>query len=130
MEQGASLLLAEAVVFGRSAMGETVADGAIADRWRIRRGGRLVFAESLRLEEASVVALEEGRFDAMGASVFVRGHLRRYAQLVGLPEEQVLEAYRAAVPDSDALDEIGVGGDAQGLQRQKIVLRRDASAGG
>src|SRR4029077_13026294 len=52
MEEGASLLIAEAIVFGRSAMGETVEDGAIADRWRIRRGGRLVFAESLRLDGA------------------------------------------------------------------------------
>jgi cytoskeleton protein RodZ len=60
-------------------------------------------AESLRLEEASVVALEEGRFDAMGAPVFVRGHLKRYARLVGLSPEAVLEAYRAAAPNSDTL---------------------------
>jgi len=46
----ASLLVAEAVVFGRSAMGETVEQGAFTDRWRIRRDGRLVFAETLRLD--------------------------------------------------------------------------------
>lgn len=46
----AALLLCEAIIFGRSAMGECVAEGRFADRWRIRRGGRLVFAESLRLE--------------------------------------------------------------------------------
>jgi len=59
-------------------------------------------AEALHLEEPSIVALEEGRFDAMGAPVFVRGHLRRYAQLVGLSPDTVLEAYRAAAPHSDA----------------------------
>lgn len=59
-------------------------------------------AESLRLEEPGVIALEEGRFADMGAPVFVRGHLRRYAQLVGLSPETVLDAYRAATPDSDA----------------------------
>jgi urease accessory protein len=48
----ASLLMAEAVVFGRSAMGETVRQGAFSDRWRVRRDGRLVFAESLRLDGA------------------------------------------------------------------------------
>ena len=42
----ASLLLAEAVVFGRTAMGEAVDDGALFDRWRVRRDGRLVFAET------------------------------------------------------------------------------------
>jgi cytoskeleton protein RodZ len=59
-------------------------------------------AEVLRLEEPGVLALEEGRFEAMGAPVFVRGHLRRYAQLVGLSPEAVLDAYRAATPGSDA----------------------------
>ncbi len=46
----AHLLLAEAVVFGRSAMGETVRQGSFTDRWRIRTGGRLIFAETARLD--------------------------------------------------------------------------------
>lgn len=50
LAEGASLLLAEAVVFGRSAMGESVQQGKLVDRWRVRRGGRLVFAETLRLD--------------------------------------------------------------------------------
>jgi urease accessory protein len=50
LAEGASLLLAEAVVFGRSAMGESVGRGKLVDRWRVRRGGRLVFAETLRLD--------------------------------------------------------------------------------
>ena len=37
----ATLVMAEAVVFGRSAMGEAVAEGAFTDRWRVRCGGRL-----------------------------------------------------------------------------------------
>jgi urease accessory protein len=47
---GGSLVLAEAIVFGRSAMGETVTDGRLFDRWRVRTGGNLVFAETFRLE--------------------------------------------------------------------------------
>lgn len=56
---GASLLVVEAVVLGRTAMGETVRCGALRDRWRIRREGRLVFADDLRLEwqVADVAAL-------------------------------------------------------------------------
>jgi urease accessory protein len=46
----ASLLLFEAVVFGREARGEEVSEGFFEDRWRIRRAGRLVYADTLRLE--------------------------------------------------------------------------------
>jgi urease accessory protein len=50
LAEGASLLACEIVVFGRAAMGETMRNGALVDRWRVRRGGRLVFAETVRLE--------------------------------------------------------------------------------
>src|SRR5215471_8601379 len=49
LAEGASLLLCEIVVFGRAAMGETVQHGEFVDRWRVRRAGRLVFAENMRL---------------------------------------------------------------------------------
>ncbi|MGY4574055.1 MULTISPECIES: urease accessory protein UreD [Bradyrhizobium] len=50
LAEGASLLLCEIVVFGRAAMGETMRHGEFVDRWRMRRGGRLVFAETVRLD--------------------------------------------------------------------------------
>jgi urease accessory protein len=50
LAEGASLLLCEIVVFGRAAMGERMEQGAFVDRWRVRRGGKLVFAETVRLE--------------------------------------------------------------------------------
>ena len=43
----ARLLVVESVVLGRTAMGETVHHGELRDRWRIRREGRLVFADDL-----------------------------------------------------------------------------------
>ncbi len=46
----ASLLLCEIVVFGRAAMGETMRTGSFTDCWRLRRGGRLIFAETVRLD--------------------------------------------------------------------------------
>jgi urease accessory protein len=54
-----SLLLAEALVFGRAAMGETVAQGGVFDRWRVRHGGRLVFADGLRLDGAIGATLRQ-----------------------------------------------------------------------
>lgn len=50
LAEGASLLLCEIVVFGRAAMGEKMLHGEFVDRWRMRRGGRLVFAETIRLD--------------------------------------------------------------------------------
>ena len=46
----ASLLLCEIVVFGRTAMGERMQQGEFTDRWRMRRDGKLVFAETVRLD--------------------------------------------------------------------------------
>jgi urease accessory protein len=46
----AELLVSEAAVFGRAAMGETVQSGTFRDRWRISRDGKLVFADELRFE--------------------------------------------------------------------------------
>ena len=50
LAESASLLLCEIVVFGRAAMGERMLHGEFVDRWRMRRGGRLVFAENIRLD--------------------------------------------------------------------------------
>ncbi len=50
LAESASLLLCEIVVFGRAAMGERLQRGEFVDRWRLRRGGRLVFAENVRLD--------------------------------------------------------------------------------
>jgi urease accessory protein len=50
MAPDAALTLVESTVFGRLAMGERIREGAFRDSWRIRRGGRLVFADEVRLE--------------------------------------------------------------------------------
>ena len=50
LADSASLLLCEIVVLGRAAMGERMLAGEFVDRWRLSRGGRLVFAENIRLD--------------------------------------------------------------------------------
>jgi urease accessory protein len=45
-----TLLVLEATLLGRAAMGEVVRTGRFRDRWRIRREGRLVHAEDLLLD--------------------------------------------------------------------------------
>jgi len=65
----ASLLLTEACIFGRSAMGETVRSGFFSDRWRVRVGGSLVFADAIRLDGAIVQSLAAPAVTAGGAAV-------------------------------------------------------------
>jgi urease accessory protein len=49
MKSSAALLMCEAVVFGRAAMGETMRQGLLQDHWRVRRDTKLVFAEALSM---------------------------------------------------------------------------------
>lgn len=51
-QRDAEFLIAETLVFGRLAMGESQIDGSLMDSWRVRRNGELVFADETRLEHA------------------------------------------------------------------------------
>jgi urease accessory protein len=69
LSESALLLMAEAVVFGRSAMGEAMAQGFFADRWRVRRAGKLIFADSARLDGA--VAQKLGQPAAVNGGIAI-----------------------------------------------------------
>jgi urease accessory protein len=69
LADGASLLMAEAVVFGRSAMGEAMSQGFFTDRWRVRRAGKLVFADSARLDGKIAAKLGQGACAAGGIAI-------------------------------------------------------------
>ena len=53
----------------------------------------LEVAKELHLDEPKVRALECNDFDVLGAPVFAKGHLRKYAQLVGVDEDDVFADY-------------------------------------
>jgi cytoskeleton protein RodZ len=50
-------------------------------------------AKALHLDEHKVAALEANRFEIVGPPVFAKGHLRKYAELVGVPIEDMLADY-------------------------------------
>jgi cytoskeleton protein RodZ len=52
-------------------------------------------AEKLHLDIKVIEALEADRFAELGASVYVRGHLRRYADFVGEAGVELVQAYTA-----------------------------------
>jgi urease accessory protein len=77
LAESASLLLAEIMVFGRTAMGERMLHGELVDRWRLWRGDKLVFAETVRLdgnigEKLGKAAVANGGV-AVGTAVMVLG---------------------------------------------------------
>ena len=57
-------------------------------------------ADQLKLDPHTIVALEAGDHRAIGATVFVRGFLRRYAALVGESPAEI-EALYARHPDAE-----------------------------
>lgn len=66
MVASATFMACETVVFGRSAMGETVHKAQLTDHWDIRRNGKLVFAERLRMT-GDIQALLDRRTIGAGA---------------------------------------------------------------
>ncbi|MTI01059.1 urease accessory protein UreD [Roseibium sp. RKSG952] len=69
LAEDARLLAIESVVIGRTAMRETVRQLSFADRWRIRRNGRLVFADDIRLN-GDPARILKGTATASGAHCF------------------------------------------------------------
>jgi urease accessory protein len=90
LAESATLVLAEAIVFGRAAMGERVQSGRLFDRWRVRRGGRLIFAETLTLTGGIASAMAQPAIAAGGSAV---------ATVLIVPaDEAVVERVRALEP--------------------------------
>ena len=90
LADSASLLLCEIVVFGRAAMGERMLQGEFVDRWRVRRGGRLVFAETVRLdgdigEKLNRPAIAKGGV-AVGTALIAPGDDTLVERIRGLSE--------------------------------------------
>jgi urease accessory protein len=87
LAEDASLVMAEAVVFGRTAMGEAVEQGFFADRWRVRRKEKLVFAENVRLDGAVM--------QKMTQPAVANGGIAIATVLIAPADETKIEAVRA-----------------------------------
>ena len=123
LAEGASLVMAESVVFGRAAMGEVMNEGAWVDRWRLRRGGKLVFAENVRLDGAIAEKLAQGAAAAGGIALAT--------VLIAPGEETTLAAVRAL--DDQFRGEVGISAwnglaVARLVARDGAVLRHDLIA--
>ena len=123
LADSATLLMAEAVVFGRSAMGEAMTQGYFADHWRVRRGDRLVYADSLRLDGAIA--------DKLGQAAVTAGGIAMASVLIAPGGDDKLAAVRA-LADQFA-GEVGISAwngiaVARLCARDGAVLRHDLIA--
>lgn len=110
LEHGAEVLLVEATVFGRLAMGETVEQARFSDRWRVRLGGRLVHAEEFRIGPDAGTELK--------AAPVTDGNLAVATVLqVSSRDDCALEAVRRIVGDDGAASFWQVGGGSKLLVR-------------
>jgi cytoskeleton protein RodZ len=76
--------------------------GARLRREREARGMTLQqAAEQLNLDVHAIAALESEDFAALGAPVFAKGHLRRYAAILGQPAEDILLGYERSRSQPD-----------------------------
>lgn len=121
----ARLLMVETVVLGRSAMGETVRNAGLSDHWRVRRDGRLVFAESVRLTGDTVGVMAGG---ATGGGAVA------YATVLYAGDDAAgrLDRTRALIETSASAGAVEAGASAfdgflvlRFLSRSAQALRRD-----
>ncbi|MEP9386654.1 urease accessory protein UreD [Mesorhizobium sp. KR9-304] len=106
----AQALVVEATLFGRRAMGETVAQALFRDRWRVRQGGRLVHAEAFSIGPDLAATL--ARPAAAGGGVAVATVL-----LVAPDAETYLEQALKIIGDEGGASFWTVGGTGKLLAR-------------
>jgi urease accessory protein len=79
LTHGAELLALEWLVLGRAAHGEEITGGHIADSWRVKRDGRLIWADSFRATDQTFPQLHRKALlsdrKAFGTLVYFGPHL-------------------------------------------------------
>ena len=113
LHETSEFLAVEAVLMGRQAMGERLNHGLLRDRWRVRRGGRLLHAEDMRFENA---------IDVLSSDAAILGGQPAFATLLyaGPLAEAVLPRVREVLGQAN-----GGASHWQG----KLVVRLVASSG-
>ncbi len=108
MAEDASLIALETIVLGRAAHGETVIDGFLSDRWLVRRGGRPVLAEALRLD-GPIAEIMARQTTGRGATAMAT------LAMIAPDAEQKLDPLRERIPS---------GGSAAASYWDGILLAR------
>ncbi|MFY9884277.1 MAG: helix-turn-helix domain-containing protein, partial [Candidatus Cybelea sp.] len=78
------------------------ATDALGERFRAAREARGLslsdVAEKLRIRALYLAAIEDERWNAIGAAVYIRGFLRTYARFLGIDPEEAVAAFNRTQP--------------------------------
>ena len=85
-----------------------VAGERLAEARRKQQISVVEIAKELHLDEPKVRALERNEFDTLGAPVFAKGHLKKYAQLVGVDPDDALTDYYQLTRSADTTPVISI----------------------
>lgn len=128
LDEGAACLACETLIFGRAAMGERVRRLHLRDRMDVRIGGRLVYADRLRLDGDAAAALERAHVAGGGGAVATLvlagpGAEARLGEMrAGLPE-----GAGASAPHEEVATARIVAADGFEMRRTLIPLLRALS---
>lgn len=85
----ATALVVEPIIFGRVAMGEVVETLHLTDQWRVWRGGRLIFADAVRLVGDAKALMQKpaiaGGAGAIATVLLASPQAAAFAQALDLP---------------------------------------------
>lgn len=72
-----------------ASLGEILRERRQEKRWTLEE-----VSQRTRIRREFLEALEEGKYDVLPADVHVRGFLRNYAQVLGLPQDEIFSLYQ------------------------------------
>ncbi len=107
--------------------GSTPSPGRILEAAREKRGWSLEHAaREMNLDPAVLAALEHDDDKPLSAAVYVKGHLRKYAELLGIDAVQVMDAYYdrygRGVPQPTVVPDPQPEGDATAVPARWIAV--------
>ena len=86
----------------------------------------LQVAERIHTDPKVVEAIEAESFEALGAPVYARGHIRHYAELVGEPAAELIALYsgssQVAQPDLTRIVKVPAGSDSSKLVAPALLV--------
>ncbi len=97
MEANAEFLAIESIVLGRQAMGETISKVQFHDRWRIRKSGKMCFADDLRLSGLENTLTGFGENRALCSLLYVSSQDQEMSQALVAQMRQACSAHFAGL---------------------------------
>jgi cytoskeleton protein RodZ len=90
-----------------------------------RKLSRKAVADELKLDVNMVEALEQDDKAALPAAIFVKGYLRRYARLTGLPEDELVSDYADTTGELPPLTVVAIKRKKSFIQLPSVRLLRN-----